>query len=180
MLVLSKLRWSLPPVTAADYLGALMPFFPTNRGKLQTNLLEFLINKLIFMPYHEINSKLQTQHSTMLLPVEVHQQPHFSQCCPLLMNSSVFPLTAPSSSVESDALLMLALCLRSTPLPSSPSPSSLNPSLRCQTLSSLHLATCQSPKREGGEQQKKLGKNESRAAAALRLEPSQVTCDLIR
>ena len=93
--MLSKLRWSLPPVTAADYLGALMPFFPTNRGKLQTNLLEFLINKLIFMPYHEINSKLQTQHSTMLLPVEVHQQPHFSQCCPLLMNSSVFPPHSP-------------------------------------------------------------------------------------
>ena len=33
MLVLSKLRWSLPPVTAADYLGALIPFFPMDRGK---------------------------------------------------------------------------------------------------------------------------------------------------
>ena len=78
------------------------------------------------------------------------------------------------SSVESDALLMLALCLRSTPLPSSSAPS-----LRCQTLSSLHLATCQSPKGKEEEQQqkKKMGKNESRAAAALRLEPAQVIYD---
>ena len=95
-----------------------------------------------------------------------------------LMNFCV-SLTPDPSSVESDALLMLALCLRSTPLPSSPSSPSSAPSLRCQTLSSLHLATCQSPKGKEGEQlQKRMGKNESRAAAALRLEPAQVIYDL--
>ena len=35
MLVLSKLRWSLPPVTAAEYVGALLPFFPIDRGNFK-------------------------------------------------------------------------------------------------------------------------------------------------
>ena len=35
MLVLSKLRWSLPPVTAAEYVGALLPFFPIDRGNIK-------------------------------------------------------------------------------------------------------------------------------------------------
>ena len=38
MLVLSKLRWSLPPVTAAEYVGALLPFFPIDRGLLPLTL----------------------------------------------------------------------------------------------------------------------------------------------